>query len=115
MDGEAMNWHDYIHSDASVLVGKPIIKGTRLSVEILLGLMAEGWTKNRFWRVIRSSTRRRCKRCSRLLPSARVTKWTTSQNHICIPKNEIPTDTGFTSESGQKPSKWHICGRRKKH
>ena len=44
MDGDAMNWHDYIHSDASVLVGKPIIKGTRLSVEFLLGLMAEGWT-----------------------------------------------------------------------
>ena len=40
-----MNWHDYIHSDASVLVGKPIIKGTRLSVEFLLGLMAEGWTE----------------------------------------------------------------------
>ena len=44
MGGDAMNWHEYIHSDASVLVGKPIIKGTRLSVEFLLGLMAEGWT-----------------------------------------------------------------------
>ena len=45
MDSDAMNWHEYIHSDASVLVGKPIIKGTRLSVEFLLGLMAEGWTE----------------------------------------------------------------------
>ena len=45
MDSDAMNWHEYIHSDASVLVGKPIIKETRLSVEFLLGLMAEGWTE----------------------------------------------------------------------
>ena len=42
---DAMNWHEYIHSDSTVLVGKPIIKGTRLSVEFLLGLMAEGWTE----------------------------------------------------------------------
>ena len=41
-----MNWHEYIHSDPTVLVGKPIIRGTRLSVEFLLGLMAEGWTEN---------------------------------------------------------------------
>ncbi len=40
-----MNWHDYIHSDASDLVGKPVIKGTRLSVEFLLGLMAESWSE----------------------------------------------------------------------
>ena len=46
IDGDAMNWHEYIHSDPSVLVGKPIIRGTRLSVEFLLGLMAEGWTEN---------------------------------------------------------------------
>ena len=46
IDGDAMNWHEYIHSDPTILVGKPIIKGTRLSVEFLLGLMAEGWTEN---------------------------------------------------------------------
>lgn len=40
-----MNWQDYIHTDAAVLVGKPIIKGTRLSVDFLLGLLAEGWTE----------------------------------------------------------------------
>ena len=42
-----MNWHDYISSDPSVLVGKPVIRGTRLSVDFLLGLMAEGWTEER--------------------------------------------------------------------
>ena len=40
-----MNWQSYIHSDAKVLVGKPVVKGTRLSVEFLLGLFATGWTE----------------------------------------------------------------------
>ena len=31
--------------DPDVLVGKPIIRGTRLSVEFIIGLMAEGWTQ----------------------------------------------------------------------
>ena len=33
-----------ISVDPSILVGKPVIKGTRLAVEFLLELMAEGWT-----------------------------------------------------------------------
>ena len=38
-----MNWQDYIAADPAVLVGKPLIKGTRLSVEFILELMAQGW------------------------------------------------------------------------
>jgi len=34
-----MNWREYIHSDAEVLLGKPVVKGTRLSVEFLLSLL----------------------------------------------------------------------------
>ena len=40
-----MDWRTYIHSDPDILVGKPVVKGTRLSVEFLLGLFAAGWTK----------------------------------------------------------------------
>jgi len=40
-----MNWHPYIHTDPAILLGKPVIKGTRLSVDFLLGLLAEGWTE----------------------------------------------------------------------
>jgi len=40
-----MNWREYIHSDAEVLLGKPVVKGTRLSVEFLLSLFAAGWTE----------------------------------------------------------------------
>ena len=39
-----MNWHDYIHSDAKVLAGKPVMRGTRLSVDFLLDLLANGWS-----------------------------------------------------------------------
>jgi uncharacterized protein (DUF433 family) len=40
-----MNWQDYITADPEVLVGKPIIKGTRLAVDFILGLIAQGWSE----------------------------------------------------------------------
>ncbi|MEK6690908.1 MAG: DUF433 domain-containing protein [Nitrospirota bacterium] len=40
-----MDWSKFIHSDPEILLGKPVIKGTRLSVEFILGLFAEGWTE----------------------------------------------------------------------
>lgn len=40
-----MNWQQRIEVKESVLASKPIIKGTRLSVEFLLGLFAEGWAE----------------------------------------------------------------------
>jgi uncharacterized protein (DUF433 family) len=39
-----MDWKPYIHSDPKILLGKPVVRGTRLSVEFILGLFAEGWT-----------------------------------------------------------------------
>jgi uncharacterized protein (DUF433 family) len=41
---DSINWRDYIVCNPEVLVGKPTIKGTRLSVEFVLGLFAAGWT-----------------------------------------------------------------------
>jgi uncharacterized protein (DUF433 family) len=40
----AMNWQQRITVDPNVLVGKPIIKGTRISVEFVIDLLARGWT-----------------------------------------------------------------------
>ena len=40
-----MDWHQYIVSDKKVLLGKPTIRGTRLSVDHLVGLLAQGWTE----------------------------------------------------------------------
>jgi uncharacterized protein (DUF433 family) len=31
--------------DPAVLVGKPVIRGTRLSVDFIIGLMADGWNE----------------------------------------------------------------------
>ncbi|HLL81206.1 MAG TPA: DUF433 domain-containing protein [Longimicrobium sp.] len=39
-----MNWREYIHSDPGVLAGKPVVRGTRLAADFLLGLFASGWT-----------------------------------------------------------------------
>jgi len=40
-----MNWREYIHSDEGILLGKPTIKGTRLSVEFIVERLADGWTE----------------------------------------------------------------------
>ena len=31
--------------DSDVLVGKPVVRGTRLSVEFVVGLLAHGWSE----------------------------------------------------------------------
>ena len=41
-----MDWHDYIQADPEILAGKPVVKGTRLAVEFLLGLLGAGWTSD---------------------------------------------------------------------
>jgi uncharacterized protein (DUF433 family) len=38
-----VNWRDYIVCDPAVLTGKPVLKGTRLSVEFVLELLAANW------------------------------------------------------------------------
>ena len=40
-----MVWQDYIVSDKSILIGKPTIKGTRISVELILELLSSGWSE----------------------------------------------------------------------
>lgn len=39
------NWEDRISVDPRVLTGKPVIKGTRLAVEFILQLLAQGWSE----------------------------------------------------------------------
>jgi uncharacterized protein (DUF433 family) len=39
-----MNWKEHIAVNPDVLAGKPIIKGTRISVELLLDWFASGWS-----------------------------------------------------------------------
>jgi uncharacterized protein (DUF433 family) len=40
-----MTDHPRIVLDPQILTGKPVIRGTRLSVEFVIGLMADGWAE----------------------------------------------------------------------
>ncbi len=38
------DWNSRLAVDPNVLCGKPIVKGTRISVELILDVLASGWT-----------------------------------------------------------------------
>jgi uncharacterized protein (DUF433 family) len=40
-----MEWHERLSIDSEVLVGKPAVKGTRISVEFVIDLLASGWAE----------------------------------------------------------------------
>jgi len=39
-----MDWRAHIGIDAGVLGGKPVIHGTRLAVDFVVSLLAQGWS-----------------------------------------------------------------------
>ena len=39
-----MNWQQYISLNPEVMTGKPVIKGTRITVELILERLGNGWT-----------------------------------------------------------------------
>jgi uncharacterized protein (DUF433 family) len=39
-----MEWQERVVVDPNVLAGKPVIKGTRIAVEFVIDLLAQGWT-----------------------------------------------------------------------
>jgi len=41
-----INWQDRISMDPKILAGKPVIKGTRLAVEFVIDLLANGWDES---------------------------------------------------------------------
>lgn len=41
-----MIWEERITVDPDVLVGKPVVKGTRLAVEFIIDLLAQGWSSD---------------------------------------------------------------------
>ena len=45
-----MTWQERIVIDPDILVGKPTIKGTRLAVEFIIDLLAQGWSEDEILR-----------------------------------------------------------------
>jgi uncharacterized protein (DUF433 family) len=43
--GVPVRWADHIESRPDAAGGKPVVRGTRLSVDFILGLFAAGWTQ----------------------------------------------------------------------
>ena len=39
-----MNWHEHIVADPEILFGKPVIKGTRIPVDLIFEKIAEGYS-----------------------------------------------------------------------
>jgi len=38
-------WQERIELNPAILAGKPVVKGTRLAVELIVDLLAQGWTE----------------------------------------------------------------------
>ena len=45
-----MIWQECIVIDPAILAGKPVIKGTRLAVEFVIDLLAQGWSESEILR-----------------------------------------------------------------
>jgi uncharacterized protein (DUF433 family) len=45
-----MNWQERIIIDPEILVGKPVVKGSRLAVEFIIDLLAKGWSEDEILR-----------------------------------------------------------------
>jgi len=58
-----MDWKERIVIDLGILVGKPIIKGTRLAVEFIIDLMAQGWAEEDILRNYPGITRQDIQAC----------------------------------------------------
>jgi uncharacterized protein (DUF433 family) len=71
-----MEWQEHIVVDPKVLVGKPIIKGTRIAVEFVVDLLARGWTVEEILKEYDHLTREDIRAClayaSELLRTERI-------------------------------------------
>jgi uncharacterized protein (DUF433 family) len=74
-----MNWQQRITVDPNVLVGKPIVKGTRISVEFVIDLLARGWT-----------TQQILKEYDHLVPDDIQACLAYRATHVPVPEEEHP-------------------------
>jgi len=60
-----MDWKERIIVDPNILVGKPVVKGTRLAVEFIVDLLAQGWSEEEILRNYPGLTTEDIKACLR--------------------------------------------------
>lgn len=58
-----MGWRDRIVIDSGILTGKPVIKGTRLAVDSIVDLLAQGWSEAEILRNYPGLTREDIQAC----------------------------------------------------
>lgn len=58
-----MNWRERIIVDPTILVGKPVIRGTRLAVEFIVELLSQGWSEQEILRNYPGITREDIRAC----------------------------------------------------
>jgi uncharacterized protein (DUF433 family) len=51
------DWKEMITADPEVMVGKPVIAGTRLTVEFIVERLADGWTEEELFQSYPGLTR----------------------------------------------------------
>jgi uncharacterized protein (DUF433 family) len=71
-----MEWQERIVIDPAILTGKPVIRGSRLAVEFIIDLLAQGWDEAEILRNYPGITHEDIQAClayaSSLLKSERV-------------------------------------------
>jgi uncharacterized protein (DUF433 family) len=58
-----MDWQERITVDPTILVGKPVIRGTRLAVEFIVELLGQGWSESEILRNYPGLTREDIQAC----------------------------------------------------
>jgi uncharacterized protein (DUF433 family) len=64
-----MTWQEHIVVDPQVLVGKSVIRGTRLAVEFVVDLLAQGWSEEQILKNYPVLTREDLHACRRFRTS----------------------------------------------
>ena len=73
-----MDWKERIIIDPEVMLGKPVIKGTRLTVEFIFCLIAAGWTIPRILENYPGTTREDILACAEFMEEM-ISKWKESK------------------------------------
>ena len=60
-----MGWEERLELKPDVLAGKPVVKGTRLAVEFIIELLADGWNEDAILKAYPGLTREDIHACLR--------------------------------------------------